>query len=111
MPSFELDPCHKLIVENLEFLLSGKIKKLAVVTPPHRLRIRRQLAELRSYLLSSRGVVCCFASPITPSTALKNSCPETFYPDRALPQSRSRQERTPPTFDKDSVWGSSQASS
>jgi predicted phage terminase large subunit-like protein len=34
MPAFELDPCHKLIIENLEFLLSGKIKKLAIITPP-----------------------------------------------------------------------------
>src|SRR4029077_308206 len=34
MPAFEVDPCHKLIIENLEFLLNGKIKKLAIITPP-----------------------------------------------------------------------------
>ncbi len=34
MPSFELDPFHRLIVDNLESLLSGKIKKLAIITPP-----------------------------------------------------------------------------
>jgi predicted phage terminase large subunit-like protein len=34
MPAFEVDPCHQLIIDNLEFLLSGKIKKLAIITPP-----------------------------------------------------------------------------
>jgi predicted phage terminase large subunit-like protein len=34
MPSFEVDPCHQLIIDNLEFLLNGKIKKLAIITPP-----------------------------------------------------------------------------
>jgi predicted phage terminase large subunit-like protein len=34
MPSFELAPCHRLIVKNLEKLLSGEIRKLAIVTPP-----------------------------------------------------------------------------
>ena len=34
MPAFENDSCHQLIIDNLEFLLSGKIKKLAIITPP-----------------------------------------------------------------------------
>jgi hypothetical protein len=34
MPSFELSPFHQRIIDNLEFLLSGKIKKLAIITPP-----------------------------------------------------------------------------
>jgi predicted phage terminase large subunit-like protein len=34
MPSFETDPFHQLIIDNLEFLLNGKIRKLAIITPP-----------------------------------------------------------------------------
>jgi predicted phage terminase large subunit-like protein len=34
MPAFELSPFHQLIIDNLESLLSGKIKKLAIITPP-----------------------------------------------------------------------------
>jgi len=34
MPAFELSPCHKLMIEYLEDLLAGKIKKLAIITPP-----------------------------------------------------------------------------
>jgi predicted phage terminase large subunit-like protein len=34
MPAFELSPFHQLIVDKLELLLSGKIKKLAIITPP-----------------------------------------------------------------------------
>ncbi len=34
MPSYEIDPCHALIIENLEYLLTGKIQKLAIITPP-----------------------------------------------------------------------------
>jgi len=34
MPAFEVAPCHKLIIEHLERLLSGKIKKLAIIAPP-----------------------------------------------------------------------------
>jgi predicted phage terminase large subunit-like protein len=34
MPAFEPSPCHQLIIEYLEKLLSGKIKKLAIIAPP-----------------------------------------------------------------------------
>jgi predicted phage terminase large subunit-like protein len=34
MPAYEIDPCHQLMIELLEDLLSGKIKKLAIITPP-----------------------------------------------------------------------------
>jgi predicted phage terminase large subunit-like protein len=34
MPAFELDRFHRLIVDHLESLLSGRIKKLAIITPP-----------------------------------------------------------------------------
>jgi predicted phage terminase large subunit-like protein len=34
MPAFEVDACHQLIIDNLELLLTGKIKKLAIITPP-----------------------------------------------------------------------------
>jgi predicted phage terminase large subunit-like protein len=34
MPSFELSPCHRLMIKYLEDLLAGKIKKLAIITPP-----------------------------------------------------------------------------
>jgi predicted phage terminase large subunit-like protein len=34
MPAYEIDPCHRLMIEYVERLLSGKIKKLAIVTPP-----------------------------------------------------------------------------
>jgi hypothetical protein len=34
MPSYELDACHKLMIERVEDLLAGRIKKLAIVTPP-----------------------------------------------------------------------------
>jgi hypothetical protein len=34
MPAFEGSPFHQLIIEHLELLLSGKIKKLAIITPP-----------------------------------------------------------------------------
>jgi len=33
-PAFEVSPFHKLIIEHLELLLSSKIKKLAIITPP-----------------------------------------------------------------------------
>jgi predicted phage terminase large subunit-like protein len=34
LPAFELSPCHKLIVDHLEQLLAGKIRKLAIIAPP-----------------------------------------------------------------------------
>src|SRR5262250_1795989 len=34
MPAFELAPAHQLIIRYLERLLSGEIRKLAVITPP-----------------------------------------------------------------------------
>jgi predicted phage terminase large subunit-like protein len=34
MPAFEVAPCHKLTIEYLEQLLTGKIKKLAIIEPP-----------------------------------------------------------------------------
>ena len=34
MPAFEVSPFHQLIIKYLEDLLSGKIKKLAIITPP-----------------------------------------------------------------------------
>src|ERR1700756_3514297 len=34
MPTFEPAPCHRLIISKLEDLLSNKITKLAIVTPP-----------------------------------------------------------------------------
>jgi len=34
MPAFELSPFHQLVIDNLEFLLNGHIKKLAIITPP-----------------------------------------------------------------------------
>jgi hypothetical protein len=34
MPAFEVDPFHQLMVSYLEDLLSGKIKKLAIICPP-----------------------------------------------------------------------------
>jgi predicted phage terminase large subunit-like protein len=34
MPAFEVSPFHQLIIKHLEDLLSGKIKKLAIITPP-----------------------------------------------------------------------------
>src|SRR6266704_2477950 len=34
MPAFETSPCHQLMIGYLEELLSGKIKKLAIITPP-----------------------------------------------------------------------------
>jgi predicted phage terminase large subunit-like protein len=34
MPAYEIDPCHQLMIERVEDLLSGKIKKLAIITPP-----------------------------------------------------------------------------
>jgi len=34
MPSFEVSPFHQLIIDHLEALLNGKIKKLAIITPP-----------------------------------------------------------------------------
>jgi predicted phage terminase large subunit-like protein len=34
MPAFEIADCHGLIIEHLERLLAGKIKKLAIIAPP-----------------------------------------------------------------------------
>ena len=34
MPAFELSPFHQLVIDNLEFLLNGHTKKLAIITPP-----------------------------------------------------------------------------
>jgi predicted phage terminase large subunit-like protein len=34
MPAFEVSRCHQLMIEYLEELLSGEIKKLAIITPP-----------------------------------------------------------------------------
>jgi predicted phage terminase large subunit-like protein len=34
MPAFEVTSFHQLIIDNLEFLLNGHIKKLAIITPP-----------------------------------------------------------------------------
>lgn len=34
MPAFEVSPFHQLIIDNLEFLLNGHIRKLAIITPP-----------------------------------------------------------------------------
>lgn len=34
MPAFETSPCHRLIIKDLEDLVSGKIKKMAIITPP-----------------------------------------------------------------------------
>lgn len=34
MPAFEVPPCHQLMIGHLEELLFGKIKKLAIITPP-----------------------------------------------------------------------------
>jgi hypothetical protein len=34
MPAYEIDPCHQLMIEHVEDLLSGKIKKLVIITPP-----------------------------------------------------------------------------
>jgi len=34
MPSFDVAPCHKAMIELLEQLLAGKIKKAAIITPP-----------------------------------------------------------------------------
>lgn len=34
MPAFEPSPCHQLIIDHLEKLLAGKIRKLAIVAPP-----------------------------------------------------------------------------
>jgi predicted phage terminase large subunit-like protein len=34
MPAFEVSPFHQLIIDNLEFLLNGNVKKLAIITPP-----------------------------------------------------------------------------
>jgi predicted phage terminase large subunit-like protein len=34
MPAFEVSRFHQLIIDNIEFLLSGHIKKLAIITPP-----------------------------------------------------------------------------
>ena len=34
MPAFEVSRFHQLIIDNLEFLLNGHIKKLAIITPP-----------------------------------------------------------------------------
>jgi predicted phage terminase large subunit-like protein len=34
MPAFEVSRCHQLMIDYLEELLSGKIKKLAIITPP-----------------------------------------------------------------------------
>jgi predicted phage terminase large subunit-like protein len=34
MPAYEVDACHKLMIDRIEDLRSGKIKKLAITTPP-----------------------------------------------------------------------------
>jgi predicted phage terminase large subunit-like protein len=34
MPAFEVSRFHQLIIDNIEFLLNGHIKKLAIITPP-----------------------------------------------------------------------------
>jgi hypothetical protein len=34
MPDFEVSPYHQLIIDYLEFLLNGHIRKLAIITPP-----------------------------------------------------------------------------
>jgi hypothetical protein len=34
MPAYEIDPCHALMVRYVDDLLSGKIRKLAIITPP-----------------------------------------------------------------------------
>ncbi len=34
MPAFDLSPCHAVIIRYLEWLLSGQIQKLCIVTPP-----------------------------------------------------------------------------
>jgi hypothetical protein len=34
MPAYEIEPCHQLMIDRLEQLLSGKIKKLAIIMPP-----------------------------------------------------------------------------
>ena len=34
IPAFELSPCHKWMIEYLEDLLAGKIKKLAIISQP-----------------------------------------------------------------------------
>jgi hypothetical protein len=34
MPAFEASPFHQLMINHLEALLSGEIKKLAIITPP-----------------------------------------------------------------------------
>jgi predicted phage terminase large subunit-like protein len=34
MPAYEVDRCHQLMIDRVEDLLSGKIKKLAITTPP-----------------------------------------------------------------------------
>ena len=34
MPAFDAAPCHQRVIEYLEQLLSGKIKKLAIIAPP-----------------------------------------------------------------------------
>jgi hypothetical protein len=34
IPDFEVSPYHQLIIDYLEFLLNGHIRKLAIITPP-----------------------------------------------------------------------------
>jgi hypothetical protein len=34
MPAFDAAACHLIIIDHLERLLSGKIKKLAIIAPP-----------------------------------------------------------------------------
>jgi hypothetical protein len=48
MPDFDVSPFHQLIIDNLEFLLNGHIRKRAIITPPRHRRTTPSFAASAS---------------------------------------------------------------
>lgn len=61
LPGFEVAPHHQLIIDRIEALLRGKIKKLAIITPPRHGKTTIASILLPAYYLGKnpRGDVIC----------------------------------------------------
>ena len=61
MPGFEVAPHHQLIIDKIELLLRGKIRKLAIITPPRHGKTTIASVLLPAYYLGKnpRGNVIC----------------------------------------------------
>jgi predicted phage terminase large subunit-like protein len=69
MPAFELSPCHRIIVEHLERLLSGRIKKLAIIAPPRHGKSLLGSVMLPSFALGKNPretiITCSYGSDLS----------------------------------------------